>query len=320
MKKKILGMGNAVLDIIFSCQEKDLVEMGLIKGQMSLVENDNSENIFKKFNSVKKSSGGSVANTITGISLLGGNSSFCGRVCDDNIGNFFISDINDSGVNFLCSPKNGIPTAKCLVFVTDDGERTMQTFLGASINLDENDIYEDFFSDVSILLIEGYLWSSLSARKAISKAVRIAKSKNIIVAFSLSDSGLVEMYKKEFYEFIKNHVDILIGNFSEFKSLIDEQDFNEINKKLFRIAEKAVMTRGYEGATLFINNNYINCDAVKNEAIIDTTGAGDMFAAGFLHFINIGKSYSEAMQYGCEVASKILSQYGGRPEKENFQK
>ena len=166
-KKTIIGIGNAVLDIFF-----------LTKGQMTIVDQQRSDETIKGLVPLKKSSGGSVANSIAGIGILGGSPSFCGRVCDDPIGRFFIEDIEKSGVKFLGDPEdNGPPTAKCLVFVTSDGERTMQTFLGASIHSNENDVSEKYFDDSSILLIEGYLWSSDSARKAIKKVVKIAKEK-----------------------------------------------------------------------------------------------------------------------------------------------
>jgi sugar/nucleoside kinase (ribokinase family) len=314
-KNKILGMGNAVLDIIFSCTEENLEKLNLKKGQMAIVGENISDETMKKFMFVKKSSGGSVANTIAGISILGGSSAFCGRVCNDEIGKDFIDDINKIGVDFLCSPvTNSPPTAKCLVFVTEDGERTMQTFLGASIHLDEKDIKEEHFNDISKLIIEGYLWSSESARLAIDKAINIAKKKKIEVFFSLSDSGLVKMYKKEFLEFINKDVDFLIGNKNEFSTLFGQTELKQLAQSASNIVSKSVMTNGEDGAVLFMNNDFKKFDSEKNDSVIDSTGAGDMFAAGLLYYLSDGKSLDHSIEYGCKVASRILSKYGARPD------
>ena len=192
-QKIIMGMGNAVLDVLIPCDDHEIMQMKLKKGIMTVVEKDESSVILEKVKAIKKTSGGSVANSIVGISELGGDAVFCGRVKEDDLGIEFIKDIEKAKVRFLCKPsKDGIPTAKCLIFITPDGERTMQTFLGASVNLSENDIIESHFKNVSMLFIEGYLWSSESARKAIKKAVQIAKNFKIKVIFSLSDPQLVK--------------------------------------------------------------------------------------------------------------------------------
>ncbi|MDC3090943.1 adenosine kinase [Rickettsiales bacterium] len=317
--KKILGMGNAVLDIIFSSDDNEIKDLGLTKGQMSIVDQKTSDKTILGLEVKKKSSGGSVANTIAGIGILGQDVLFCGRVRNDKIGQDFIEDITKSGVEYLCEPANeGPQTAKCLVFVTDDGERTMQTFLGASVNLEASDIKEEYFNNVSILIIEGYLWSSESARNAILKTVEFAKNNNIKVAFSLSDAGLVEAFKQDFREFIKKYVDILIGNESEFFALFNQNNNDELKENVFELVKLAVMTSGSKGAILFNNDNFKTFSSFPNDNILDSTGAGDMFAAGFLFKLNQGKSLEESVTFGCNVASKILSQYGARPDKEMF--
>lgn len=317
--KKILGMGNAVLDIIFSSDDNQIKKFGLTKGQMSIVDQKTSDETISGLTIRKKSSGGSVANTIAGIGILGQEALFCGRVRNDEIGKDFIEDISKSGVKYLCEPAiDGPLTAKCLVFVTDDGERTMQTFLGASVNLEAADIKEEYFENVSILFVEGYLWSSDSARKAIFKAVKFAKDNNIQVAFSLSDSGLVKAFKDDFNEFISEYVNILIGNESEFSALFGQENIDDLNKNIGKLVKLAVMTNGSKGAVLFNNDNFKTFSSFPNDNILDSTGAGDMFAAGFLFKLNQGKSLEESVTFGCNVASKILSQYGARPSKEMF--
>lgn len=311
-------MGNAVLDVIFKCDEDLLRKNDLIKGQMVIVDEKKSNMVTEKLIPIKKSSGGSVANTMAGIGILGGNAAFCGRVFDDNLGKDFINDISKSHVKYLCEPAtNGPPTAQCSVFVTEDGERTMQTFLGASVLLNENDVREEFFTNTSILFIEGYLWSSETAREAIKKAVKLAEKYNIIKVFSLSDSGLTEMFRESFVNFVEKHIDILVGNTGEFMSLFGDSDFNVISEKVSLIVNKSVMTCGENGAVFFENGNLKKFDAYSNNNIVDSTGAGDMFASGFLYKLNLNEKIEDCIKFGCKVASKILSQYGGRLEEFN---
>lgn len=317
--RTIIGMGNAVLDIILSCTDNDLKKLNLTKGQMKIVSKSYSEQSVRNMNVIKITSGGSVANSIAGIGILGGNASFCGKVFDDDAGRKFIKNISESGVQFLCSPaKSGPETASCQVFVSDDGERTMQTYLGASVHLSKDDINELFFFNSSILLIEGYLWSSDKAREAIKKAIYFAKEKEVLVSFSLSDSGLTKMYKNDFINFIKNNVDLLIGNENEIKALTDESKKKDIFLNLKEIVSKTIMTSGENGATLFDKRSFENFSATVNKNIIDSTGAGDMFAAGVLFKINQGESFQKSINFGCETAAKILSQYGARPDEKTF--
>lgn len=316
-QKIIMGMGNAVLDVLIPCDEHEIMQMKLKKGIMTVVEKDESSVILEKVKAIKKTSGGSVANSIVGISELGGDAVFCGRVKEDDLGIEFIKDIEKAKVKFLCKPsKDGIPTAKCLIFITPDGERTMQTFLGASVNLSENDIIESHFKNVSMLFIEGYLWSSESARKAIKKAVRIAKNFKIKVIFSLSDPQLVKSFRNEFLDFIKLDTDIVIGNNVEFCALYNLNNDNQIQTILTEHSNKVnVVTTGKEGAFCVLNQEIIKVNAIANIPIIDTTGAGDLFAAGFINSYNNGLSIERSLQNGCELAAKIIQQFGARLEK-----
>lgn len=316
-QKIIMGMGNAVLDVLIPCDDHEIMQMKLKKGIMTVVEKDESSLILEKVKAIKKTSGGSVANSIVGISELGGDAVFCGRVKEDDLGIEFIKDIEKAKVRFLCKPsKDGIPTAKCLIFITPDGERTMQTFLGASVNLSENDIIESHFKNVSMLFIEGYLWSSESARKAIKKAVQIAKNFKIKVIFSLSDPQLVKSFRNEFLDFIKLDTDIVIGNNVEFCALYNLNNDNQIQTILTEHSNKVnVVTTGKEGAFCVLNQEIIKVNAIANIPIIDTTGAGDLFASGFINSYNNGLSIERSLRNGCELAAKIIQQFGARLEK-----
>ena len=319
MNKKILGMGNAVLDIVTSVSEKFLESKNLSKGSMVLVDQEISDQILKEIEPVKKDSGGSVANTIVGISLLGQNSLFCGKVKKDQLGDEFISDMEETNTNFLCSQSSkGLPTARCVIFVTPDGERSMQTFLGASTTLDADDIKEVFFEDIEYLMIEGYLWSSDSARKAIKKAVDFAINKGVKIVFSLSDVNLVKMFKEDFTKFIKSYVQILIGNENEYKQLLEdseENDFIRLNN-----IEIMLKTLGSNGVCVIEPEKTEIIPAMPVSSVVDTTGAGDMFAAGFLYKLLKGNKPLDSASFGCKVAAIIIQQYGARPKKEDLKK
>ncbi len=317
MDKKILGMGNAVLDILAPVTEEFLNSKNLAKGSMTLVDQQASDQMLKQIKPIKKDSGGSVANTIVAISLLGLNSSFCGKVKNDNLGDDFVSDMQATNTNFLCKQsEDGLPTARCIIFVTPDGERSMQTFLGASTTLSEEDVNEEYFNGISYLLIEGYLWSSETARNAIMKALKISSKRNIKIVFSLSDSNLVKMFKEDFLSFIKAHVDILIGNENECNEILNMNDKEQV--VIENDLEIMVMTKGEKGAEIFEIHSHQYIEAQEVNSVVDTTGAGDMFAAGFLFKLLKGENPSIAAKYGCKFASLIIQQYGARPTDEIF--
>ncbi len=311
MNKKILGMGNAVLDIVSPVSDDFLATTNLTKGSMTLVDQKVSDKILKEINPIKKDSGGSVANTIVGISLLGLNSYFCGKVRNDKLGDEFISDMEKTKTKFLCKQSTeGLPTARCIVFVSPDGERSMQTFLGASTTLGKEDIKSDFFNDISYLLIEGYLWSSETAREAIFKAIEIAKLNNIKTVFSLSDPNLVKMYKKDFLKLLKSEINILIGNEHEFKELLGNDNLSNFLKK--QNVDILLKTMGDRGVEVVDSNGSEIIPSFDVKSVLDTTGAGDMFAAGFLFKLLTGESTKKSASFGCKVASLIIQQYGAR--------
>mgnify|MGYP001330446871 FL=1 len=314
MVKKVLGMGNAVLDILVETSDSYLQKNNLSKGSMVLVEQEESDKIVNEVTPIKKDSGGSVANSMVGISVLGGSASFCGKVKNDELGQDFEKRMQITGTQFLCTKSDsGLPTARCLVLVTPDGERTMQTFLGASTTLSESDIEEDFFNDVKFLFVEGYLWSSQSAQNAIRKAVELSKRKDIKVVFSLSDPGLTKMYANDFTSFIDKSVDILIGNENEFYEIFQSTDTDSISKQISKMVDIGFMTQGKNGATLFQNKQFDKIKTPPVNNVIDTTGAGDMFAAGTLFKLQNNLSAQDAATFGCKVAAKIITQFGARP-------
>jgi len=314
MVKKVLGMGNAVLDILVETSDSYLQKNNLSKGSMVLVEQEESDKIVNDVTPTKKDSGGSVANSMVGISVLGGSASFCGKVKNDELGQDFEKRMQITGTQFLCTKSDsGLPTARCLVLVTPDGERTMQTFLGASTTLSESDIEEDFFNDVKFLFVEGYLWSSQSAQNAIRKAVELSKRKDIKVVFSLSDPGLTKMYANDFSSFIDKSVDILIGNENEFYEIFQSTDTDSISKQISKMVDIGFMTQGKNGATLFQNKQFDKIKTPPVNNVVDTTGAGDMFAAGALYKLQNNSSAQDSATFGCKVAAKIITQFGARP-------
>ena len=318
MVKKVLGMGNAVLDILVETSDSYLQKNNLSKGSMVLVEQEESDKIVNDVTPTKKDSGGSVANSMVGISVLGGSASFCGKVKNDELGQDFEKRMQITGTQFLCTKSDsGLPTARCLVLVTPDGERTMQTFLGASTTLSESDIEEDFFNDVKFLFVEGYLWSSQSAQNAIRKAVELSKRKDIKVVFSLSDPGLTKMYANDFSSFIDKSVDILIGNENEFYEIFQSTDTDSISKQISKMVDIGFMTQGKNGATLFQNKQFDKIKTPPVNNLVDTTGAGDMFAAGALFKLQNNSSAQDSATFGCKVAAKIITQFGARPN-DNF--
>ena len=320
MTKRIIGMGNAVLDILTKVKNNFIDENNLSKGTMAIVSEGESQEILKKIEMIKTDSGGSVANTISTISLLGLDASFCGKVMDDKLGNDFENKMTESGTNFLCDKSNsGLPTARCIVFVTPDGERTMQTFLGASTTLSAADIREEYFKDQDFLIIEGYLWSSETAREAIAKAVNFCKRYNIKIIFSLSDPNLVKSLKQDFLRFINEDVDILIGNEDEFESLLDSNIQKTKITKNFNL-DIAVITKGSEGADFIRHNELTEVMGTKVDSVIDTTGAGDMFAAGFIFKYINGYDPKESVEFANKLASLIIQKFGARADSEMLNK
>jgi sugar/nucleoside kinase (ribokinase family) len=313
-KFDVLGIGNAIVDVLAKTDDVFLTKHNLPKGGMILIDADQANALYGEMGPAQETSGGSAANTIAGIAALGGSTAFIGKIADDDLGEIFAHDIKAQGVNFETPHCNsGTPTARCFVLVTPDAERTMNTFLGACQNLGPDDVTEDQISSAKVVYLEGYLWDPPQAKKAFLKAMEIAHSAGRKVALSLSDSFCVGRYREEFLNLVENHVDILFANEDEIKALYQTNDFNEAVHQVRTHVEVAALTRGADGATIVkgLSEVHVDADPVELE---DTTGAGDLYAAGFLYGYTRGMDMEKCGQIAAMCAAEIISHVGARPE------
>ncbi len=306
---KILGIGNAIVDVICKVDDKFITQNSLTKSTMKLVDEYEFKNILSSLKIEETVSGGSVANTIVGLSQLGNEVGFIGKISDDDLGNKYENGLKKESVKFLYSKKKeNIPTGTCLILVTPDSERTMVTFLGTAGKISEKDIDVSSVKKSEILFLEGYLWDEGEPKKAFEIAIDNAKK----VAMSLSDLFCVERHKLHFIELVKNKLDITFANEQEIMSLINTKDFKQVIEFSKNINKLIVVTRGDKGAIAINKDEVTECSALKIDHIKDLTGAGDLFASGFLHgFIN-NKSTKESLEKGAEMASKIIQTIGAR--------
>ena len=306
---KILGIGNAIVDVICKVDDKFITQNKLTKSTMKLVD----EVEFKKLLSTLKIedtvSGGSVANSVVGLSQLGNKVGFIGKVSDDDLGKKYEEGLKNENVQFFYSKKKeAIPTGTCLILITPDSERTMVTFLGTAGKINENDIDTNAIKNSEILFLEGYLWDEGDPKKAFEKAINNSNK----VAMSLSDLFCVERHKPDFLELVKNKLDITFANEQEIMSLIDVNKFDDVINFAKELNKLIVVTRGDKGAVVISNNEVVECAAKKDLKIKDLTGAGDLFASGFLHgFVN-NKTTKESLEIGTEMSSKIIQIIGAR--------
>ena len=306
---KILGIGNAIVDVICKVEDEFITENNLTKSTMKLVD----EAEFKKISSTLKIeetvSGGSVANSIVGLSQLGNKAGFIGKVSDDDLGSKYEEGLKKENVQFFYSKKKEtIPTGTCLILITPDSERTMVTFLGTAGKINENDIDTNAVMSSEILFLEGYLWDEGEPKKAFEKAINNANK----VAMSLSDLFCVERHKPNFLELVKNKLDITFANEQEIMSLIDVKKFDDVISFAKETNKLIVITRGEKGAIAINKNEIEECSAKKNLQIKDLTGAGDLFASGFLHGLINKKSTRESLEAGTEMSSKVIQIIGAR--------
>ena len=306
---KILGIGNAIVDVICKVDDKFITQNSLTKSTMKLVDEYEFKNILSSLKIEETVSGGSVANTIVGLSQLGNEVGFIGKISDDDLGNKYENGLKKESVKFLYSKKKeNIPTGTCLILVTPDSERTMVTFLGTAGKISEKDIDVSSVKKSEILFLEGYLWDEGEPKKAFETAIDNAKK----VAMSLSDLFCVERHKLHFIELVKNKLDITFANEQEIMSLINTKDFKQVIEFSKNIKKLIVVTRGHKGAIAINKEEVTECSALRIDCIKDLTGAGDLFASGFLHgFIN-NKSTKESLEKGAEMASKIIQTIGAR--------
>ena len=307
---KILGIGNAIVDVICKVDENFIEQNNLTKSTMKLFFDENEfQNLLTNLKIEKTVSGGSVANSIVGLSQLGNKVGFIGKVSEDDFGDKYEEGLKNEKVEYFYSKKKEkLPTGSCLILVTPDSERTMCTFLGTAGKINENDVSKDAIKESEIVFLEGYLWDEGEPKKAFDKAIENAKK----VAMSLSDLFCVDRHKSHFLNLVKNKLDITFANEKEITSLIEAKNFNEVINFSKQLNKLIVITRGEKGSVAINGEEIIECGIQKNLKIIDLTGAGDLFAAGFLHGYINKLSINESLKKGTEMSSKVIQQIGAR--------
>jgi len=312
----VLGIGNAIVDVIARTEEDFLLKQGMNKGSMALIDAPRAEAIYEAMGPAIESSGGSAANTIVGIAGLGARAAFIGKVKDDDLGRAFAHDIRAAGVAFDTPPAgDGAPTARCYVLVTPDGERTMNTYLGAAQDLHPNDIDAEMVAASAILYLEGYLWDPKNAKDAFLKAAKIAHREKRSVALTLSDAFCVDRWRAEFLQLMRTHtVDLIFANEAEVHSLYQTADFDTAVKALRADVAAAVVTRSEKGCLVIGPDGIEAVAAFPVERVVDTTGAGDLFAAGFLTGLARGADDRTCGRLGAMAAAEVIQHLGARPE------
>ena len=306
---KILGIGNAIVDVICKIDEKFLTKNNLIKSTMKLVDEEEFKKILSNLNIEKTIAGGSVANSIVGLSQLKNEVSFIGKVSDDKLGNEYEKSLTDVKVKYCYNKKKEhTPTGTCLILITPDSERTMCTFLGIAGKISPNDINENFVKQSEIVFLEGYLWDEGEPKAAFDKALMISKKS----AMSLSDKFCVDRHKKSFFDLVNNKLDIIFANEQEIMELINAKTFDEVVMFGKNLNKLLIVTRSDKGSIAISGSEVVECEGQKNLKIIDLTGAGDLFAAGFLHGYINKMSTKENLAKGTEMASKIIQKIGAR--------
>ena len=307
---KILGIGNAIVDVICKVDDNFIVQNNLTKSTMKLIFDENEfKKLLTNLKIEKTVSGGSVANSIVGISQLGNKVGFIGKVSDDDLGSKYEEGLKKENVEYFYSKKKEkLPTGTCLILVTPDSERTMCTFLGTAGKINESDISSDAIKKSEIIFLEGYLWDEGEPKKAFDKAITSANK----VAMSLSDQFCVDRHKSHFLDLVKNKLDITFANEQEIISLIDAKNFDEVINFSKQLGKLIVLTRGENGAIAIKGNEVLECGIQKDLKIVDLTGAGDLFAAGFLHGHINNLSIKESLEKGTEMSSKVIQQIGAR--------
>lgn len=314
-KYDVLGIGNAIVDVISSADDAFLVERSLSKGAMQLLDAEEAENLYCEMGPGVEASGGSAANTIAGIASLGGSAAFVGKVKHDQLGDIFKHDIRALGVHFETPmAEEGPSTARCLILVTPDAQRTMNTYLGACTTLGPDDVNTDDVQDAAVTYLEGYLWDPPAAKEAFRKAMQIAHEGGRKVALTLSDAFCVERYREEFQDLVENRVDIVFANETEICSLYQVQNFDEALQRLRGKTTLAALTRSDKGSVVVCGSDVHVIDAEKVAKPVDTTGAGDQYAAGFLYGYTRGFDLARCGALGGMAAAEVISHYGARPE------
>jgi len=306
---KILGIGNAIVDVLCKVDDNFLINNSLTKSTMKLINEDEFKNLLSSLNIEETISGGSVANSIVGLSKLGNEVGFIGKINNDSLGQKYEEGLKKENVSFLYSKKDEpIPTGSCLILITPDSERTMCTFLGTAGQITDADINVNEVNKAEITFLEGYLWDEGGPKKAFDKAIKNSNK----IAMSLSDIFCVERHKTQFLDLVKNKIDIIFSNEQEILALFSSNSFEDIVVFCKQLKKNIVITRGEKGAIAINGDNVIECKAKKNIEVLDLTGAGDLFAAGYIHGVVNNMNIKESLEKGTELSSKIIQKIGAR--------
>lgn len=311
----VVGIGNAIVDVLAHADDGFIDGHGLTKGAMALIDEAQAEALYGEMGLAIEISGGSAANTITGVATLGGRGAYIGKVHDDQLGAVFAHDIRTVGVGFETPmATDGAPTARCLILVTPDAERTMNTYLGACVELGPEDVDPALIESALVTYMEGYLWDPAGAKEAFRKAHRIAHDAGRRVSLSLSDPFCVDRYRAEFADLVADHIDILFANEDEIMSLYQVDSFDAALDKVRGHCEVAALTRGGQGSVVVSGEAVHAVAAAPVDQVVDTTGAGDLYAAGFLHGFTQGWTLDDCARLGGIAAAEVISHMGARPE------
>jgi sugar/nucleoside kinase (ribokinase family) len=314
-KFDVTAIGNAIVDVLAQADDTLLAQHNLPKGAMNLIDADTAERLYAVMAAGIESSGGSAGNTIAGIAALGGRCAYIGKVAADQLGEVFTHDIRAVGVTYETEPlRGGLPTARSLIFVTPDAQRTMQTFLGACTQLGPEDVNLEFISASKVVYLEGYLWDLPRAKAAMRDAALRAQSEGVKVSLTLSDAFCVSRFREEFLELAEQYVDILFANESEILALYQAASFDEALQQVRRHCEVAALTRSEKGSVVVNGDEVHVIAAVPGVKVVDTTGAGDAYAAGFLYGYTQGYDLAACGRLGGAMAAHVISHYGGRPQ------
>ena len=311
----VVGIGNAIVDVLVQTEDHFLQEHGLQKGGMALIDEQQAERLYQASGPGQETSGGSVANTMVGIAQLGGRAGFIGRVRNDQLGSIFSHDIRAVGARFdTPAATSGATTARCLIYVTPDAERTMCTFLGASTQLEPEDLDLSMVQQTKVLYLEGYLWDSPAAKRAFIAGAEACRAAGGQVALSLSDGFCVDRHRESFLELVNGHVDVLFANEAEIKSLYETDDFDTALERVRGCCAVTAITRSSEGSVVLSGDQRFDIGIFSLGTLVDTTGAGDLYAGGFLHAYTQGESLERCGQLGALCAGQIVTQLGARSQ------
>jgi sugar/nucleoside kinase (ribokinase family) len=310
----VVGFGNALVDVLAHAPEAFLDEQGLAKGSMALIDAARAEHLYDRMGPGMEMSGGSAANTMVGIASLGGRTAFVGRVAPDQLGSVFAHDLRASGVQSAVAAADGPPTGRCLIVVTPDAQRTLNTFLGAAAELGPEDVDADLVASSQITYLEGYLWDQPRAKDAFRHAAELAHAAGRRVALTLSDGFCVDRHRADFLDLVEHHVDLLFANEAEICALYEVDDFDAALQRVVHHCEVAALTRSEKGSVILAGDEVHVIDAAPARAVVDTTGAGDLYAAGFLYGFTHGFDLGTAGRLGAVAAAEVISHMGARPE------